>query len=141
LGRNRKISPNWTGPYRILQVFHNGVVELQLPNRKLRTNVARIKPYIAPIQLQERSIDLPPVSDFHRRSLDQTQGDPNILLGDPTNFLQNLDPPAPFFPPLPPAVNRPRPHRPPSLPLPPLFPAARPQPLPGTVPPMSPPRL
>jgi hypothetical protein len=125
LGRNRKISPNWTGPYRILQVFHNGVVELQLPNRKLRTNVARIKPYIAPIQ--ERSIDLPPVSDFHCRSLDQTQGDPNILLGDPTTF----------FPPLPPAVNRPRPCPPPSLPLPPLFPAARPQPLPGTVPPMS----
>jgi hypothetical protein len=42
LGRNRKISPNWTGPYCILQVFHNGVVELQLQNRKLRVNVARI---------------------------------------------------------------------------------------------------
>jgi hypothetical protein len=65
LGRNRKISPNWTGPYRILQVFHNGVVELQLSNRKIRANVARIKPYIAPIQLQQPLIDLPPVSDFN----------------------------------------------------------------------------
>jgi hypothetical protein len=119
LGRNRKISPNWTGPYRILQVFHNGVVEIQLPNRKLRTNVARIKPYITPIQLQERLIDLPPVSDFNRRSMAQTQGDPNNFVGDPNQFLQNLDPPAPFFPPLPPS-----------------FPAARPQPLPGTVPSM-----
>ncbi len=72
MGRNRKISPNWTGPYRNLQVFHNGVVELQLPNRKYRTNVARIKPYIAPIQLQERLIDLPPVPDFDRTSLNQT---------------------------------------------------------------------
>ncbi len=90
LGRNRKISPNWTGPYRILQVFHNGVVELQLPNRKLRANVARIKPYIAPIQLQQRLIDLPPVSDFNRTS-NQTQGAPKNFLWDPHQFLQTLD--------------------------------------------------
>ena len=122
MGRNRKISPNWTGPYRILQVFHNGVVELQLSNRKLRINVARIKPYIEPIKLQERLIDLPPVSDFHRRSLDQTQGDPNKFLGDPNPLLRNLDPPAPIFPPLPP-VARPQPlsHAVPPMPHPPVI--------------------
>ena len=52
LGRNRKLSPNWTGPYTILQVFPAGVVELQLPTRKLRVNVGRIKPYTPPVLMQ-----------------------------------------------------------------------------------------
>ncbi len=34
LGRKRKISHNWHGPYQILQVFDNGVFELQLQNCK-----------------------------------------------------------------------------------------------------------
>ncbi len=59
LGRNRKLSPNWLGPYPILKVFDNGVVELQLPRRKLRVNVGRIKPYVAPVRMQHRFIDLP----------------------------------------------------------------------------------
>ncbi len=46
-------------------------------------------------------------------------------------------PPCTVFPPLPPAANRPRPRPPPLLPLPPLLPDSRPQPLPFTVPPMS----
>ncbi|MGV1013323.1 MAG: DDE-type integrase/transposase/recombinase, partial [Flavobacterium sp.] len=63
LGRNRKLSPNWTGPYKITQVFNAGVVELQLRNRKLRVNVARIKPYIVKINLENRPIELPPASE------------------------------------------------------------------------------
>jgi transposase InsO family protein len=63
LGRNRKLSPNWTGPYPILRVFDNGVVELQLPTRKLRVNVGRIKPYISPVQLHHRAIELPTQPD------------------------------------------------------------------------------
>ena len=59
LGRNRKLSPNWTGPYTITQVLPSGVVELQLPNRKLRVNVGRIKPYMQPVQMQLRSTWMP----------------------------------------------------------------------------------
>ena len=51
LGKNRKLSPKWAGPYRITKVFDAGVVQLQLENRQLRVNVARIKPYIPPIPI------------------------------------------------------------------------------------------
>ena len=60
LGRNRKLSPNWTGPYPILQTFPTGVIELQLQNRKIRVNVGRIKPYISPVTLQTRLTDTHP---------------------------------------------------------------------------------
>ena len=59
LGRNRKLAPHWNGPYTIIRVFDQGVVELQLPNRKLRVNVGRIKPYVTPISLHERVVALP----------------------------------------------------------------------------------
>jgi hypothetical protein len=59
LGRNRKLSPNWTGPYTIIQVLPAGVVELQLQNRKLRVNVGRIKPYLLPVAMQLRETQLP----------------------------------------------------------------------------------
>jgi hypothetical protein len=44
LGRNRKLSPTWTGPHLVLQVFPNGVVELLIKNRRVKVNVGRIKP-------------------------------------------------------------------------------------------------
>jgi hypothetical protein len=34
LGRNRKLSPNWTGPHLIIKVLEHGVVELLFKNRK-----------------------------------------------------------------------------------------------------------
>ena len=39
LGRNKKLSPNWTGPFPILKIFHDSVVELKLPRRFIRVNV------------------------------------------------------------------------------------------------------
>jgi hypothetical protein len=44
LGCNRKLSPTWTGPHLVLQVFQNRVVELLIKNRRVRVNVGRIKP-------------------------------------------------------------------------------------------------
>jgi hypothetical protein len=44
LGRNRKLSPTWTGPHLMLQVFPNGVVELLIKNRRVKVNLGRIKP-------------------------------------------------------------------------------------------------
>jgi hypothetical protein len=34
LGRNRKLSPNWEGPFPISQVYENGVVEIIYKNKK-----------------------------------------------------------------------------------------------------------
>ena len=42
LGRNRKLSPNWTGPHLILRTFDNGVVELMIKNRRVGVNEGRI---------------------------------------------------------------------------------------------------
>jgi hypothetical protein len=44
LGRNRKLSPTWTGPHLVLQVFQNRVVELLIKNRRVMVNVGLIKP-------------------------------------------------------------------------------------------------
>ena len=61
LGKNRKLSPNWSGPYPIIKLFWDSVVELKLPRRFIRVNVSRIKPYIAPIQIEKRQSDMPKV--------------------------------------------------------------------------------
>ena len=63
LGKNRKLSANWSGPYPIVKIFQ-GVVDLKLPRRSIRVNVNRIKPYIAPVQLEARLTDLPAVNIF-----------------------------------------------------------------------------
>ena len=60
LGRNRKLSPNWTGPYPILKIFES-VVELKLPRRFIRVNVSRIKPYVPPVKIEKRCTDLPKI--------------------------------------------------------------------------------
>ena len=44
LGRNRKLSPNWTGPHLVLRALDNGVVEILFKNRRMRVNVGRLKP-------------------------------------------------------------------------------------------------
>ena len=57
LGRNKKLSPNWTGPYPILRTFPTGVLELQLTHRKIRVNVGRVKPYVTPVLIHSRMTD------------------------------------------------------------------------------------
>ena len=66
LGRNRKLSPNWEGPFPISRVFDNGVVELIYKNnKKVRVNVARVKPFVPPVGLQTRDVALPPIPTQH----------------------------------------------------------------------------
>ncbi len=55
LGRNRKLSPNWTGPHLIIKVLEHGVVELLFKNRRLRVNVGRIKPVTPALPEQQQS--------------------------------------------------------------------------------------
>jgi hypothetical protein len=67
LGRKRKLSPNWEGPFPISKVYKNGVVEIiYKKNKTVKINVARIKPYIEPIGLQTRNVILPqiPITNF-----------------------------------------------------------------------------
>ena len=61
LGRNKKLSPNWTGPFPILKIFHDSVVELKLPRRFIRVNVSRIKPYTPPFSVEKRQTEMPKI--------------------------------------------------------------------------------
>ena len=64
LGKNRKLSPHWEGPFSISRVFDTGVVEIIYKNdKKIRVNVARIKPFIPSLQLQTRDVNLPIPND------------------------------------------------------------------------------
>ena len=45
LGKNRKLSPNWEGPYPITRIWDNGVVDVKTPRREWRLNIQRIKPF------------------------------------------------------------------------------------------------
>ena len=127
LGRNRKLSPNWTGPYPIIKIFQNSVVELKLPRRFIRVNVSRIKPYLPPVQIEKRNADLPEVNIFVAPQ--HQNNDPNF---DNVQY-QNLPPPpmAPqtvprqHNPPIPPPV---MPQRPQILMPPPPVPVTRERP-------------
>jgi hypothetical protein len=57
LGKNRKLAPNWGGPFQILKVFDFGVVDLACTNRIQRVNMDRIKPYVPPVGLQRRETE------------------------------------------------------------------------------------
>ena len=121
LGRNKKLSPNWEGPYKITRAFDNGVVEvLYKNNKKVKVNVARIKPYIPPFELHNRDLPLPPVIDNpplppvrqlvpqFRPQRSFTSTDPRILTPPPPRFVNapvpnqlNLLPPNANFVPQP----------------------------------------
>jgi hypothetical protein len=59
LGRNKKLSPDWEGPFTISKVYENGVVEIiYKKNKTVKINVAPIKPYIEPVGLQTRNVIL-----------------------------------------------------------------------------------
>ena len=50
LGRNKKLSPNWVGPFTICRIFETGVVEIIYKNKKkVKVNAAWTKPYIDPV--------------------------------------------------------------------------------------------
>ncbi|MGL6006554.1 RNase H-like domain-containing protein, partial [Aeromonas sobria] len=58
LGKNRKLAPQWEGPYPITRVFENGVVDIFKNNRNLRVNVNRLKPYLRKDQDQVKKVFL-----------------------------------------------------------------------------------
>ena len=133
LGRNRKLSPNWTGPYIILNTFPTGVVELQLQNRKLRINAGRIKPYVPPVSLHQRMRD--PHTEFATANRHTA---PTMRAHAPPTHRQlaraQQPPPLLHFTPSPitqPRVPAPTAHQPPALPAP----APTPQPMPPVSPP------
>ncbi len=64
LGRNRKLSPNWSGPYPILKIFNDSVIELKLPRRFIRVNVSRVKPYVPPFSVEKRQTEMPKINLF-----------------------------------------------------------------------------
>ncbi len=115
LGRNRKLSPNWEGPFPIYKVYENGVVEMiYKKNKTVKINVARIKPYIEPIGLQTRNTLLTGDPFF---AFDNTAYD--------AEWIQSL-PQAPVIAPAAPMPPEPAPLPPPAAadlpPVPPVVP-------------------
>ena len=124
LGRNRKLSPNWTGPHLILRTLENGVVELLFKNRRVRVNVGRIKPVTpaltqpptqpAPLQPTQQPAPPPPPPPAQQQHHYPVRDDlfPPALLWE----QHNNDPPA-----APPVQQQP-----PQPPIPPLQPPPQP---------------
>jgi transposase InsO family protein len=46
LNKNRKIAPQWTGPYKVVKVFDFGVIDILYKNKNYRVNVGRVKPFV-----------------------------------------------------------------------------------------------
>jgi hypothetical protein len=47
LSKNRKLAPNWSGPFLITKVRDNGNIRIKLNKKEINVNVNRIKPFIA----------------------------------------------------------------------------------------------
>jgi hypothetical protein len=47
LSKNRKLAPNWSGPFLITKVRDNGNIRNKLNRKEINVNVNRIKPFIA----------------------------------------------------------------------------------------------
>ena len=70
LGKNRKLSPKYSGPYVIQKITKEGAVDLIVNGRKIRVNVSRLKPYLPSLQQQQQTqTNVKPV---HERSTQQT---------------------------------------------------------------------
>ena len=126
LGRNRKLSPNWTGPHLILRTLDNGVVELFIKNRRVRVNVGRIKP-VTPA-LPQHTPPPPAASQPVQQSAPPPPPPPAQPQPQPFQYPMRDDPlpPAALWaqlhpaPPVePPAPPPPPPAQPPQLPPPP----------------------
>jgi len=48
LNKNKKLAPNWSGPFLITKVRDNGNIRIQLVKKEINVNVNRIKPFFAP---------------------------------------------------------------------------------------------
>ena len=109
LGRNKKLSPNFTGPHTIIQIFGDNVIELNVRNRRMRVNSCRVKPYHPPSQLHKRLTELGSHSDF----VGDAVNPPPFLAGTqpntPMHQQQQAIPPLPVFIPQQPAAPRPPP--------------------------------
>jgi len=105
LGKNKKLAPNWEGPYPITRVWDNGVVDVKTPRREWRLNIQRLKPFFVS-QLNPNDVEVP-----------QAQVAPDPWANVPINFDTQPPPvvadmpPEPAqaaAPPPPPAQNRAR---------------------------------
>jgi hypothetical protein len=134
LGRNRKLSPNWEGPFTISKVYENGVVEIiYKKNKTVKINVAPIKPYIEPVNLQNGNIILPQIPKDNCLPNNQNvfqQRLPRQAVRPPPLDPLTLPPAPPRFPP---PIFDPSlqirdqlhcPDPPPFVPDPPVFPTA-----------------
>ena len=109
LGRNRKLSPNFTGPHTIIQIFGGNVIELNVRNRRMRVNSCRVKPYHPPSQLHKRLIELESHSDFVGDAVNPPPFLPGTQPNAPMPQQQQAIPPLPVFIPQQPAAPRPPP--------------------------------
>jgi hypothetical protein len=86
IGKNAELSPNWIGPYKIVDINDNNV-KFKIKNKLKVTNIARIKLFVkeAPKCLFEKD-------------LCSSQGDQCLSQGDPGLFLdqQNHPPSRPL---------------------------------------------
>ncbi len=74
IGKNAKLTPNWIGPYQIIDINDTNA-KLQIKNKQKIVNIARLKMF---------------VEEATNRS---SQGDQRLLQGDPGLFLDQQDQP------------------------------------------------
>jgi len=92
LGRNRKLSPTWTGPHLVLQVFPNGVVELLIKNRRVKVNVGRIKPATPSLPQAQEQQQQPERQQPQQAPQQQQQQQPDNGANAPQPFNNDENP-------------------------------------------------
>ena len=80
LGRNITISPQWTGPYKIVKVFKFRVVDIKYKGKIYRVNVGRIKPFVNEPNEQNshEQINKLPQPQQHQQQQQQQQDVPQL---------------------------------------------------------------
>ena len=72
LGKNRKLAPNWEGPYEIVRLWDNGVVDVRTPKRDWRINIQRIKPFFNSLHVSDDKA----IPNEHDRVESEAEEDP-----------------------------------------------------------------
>ncbi len=90
LGKNSKLSPNWTGPYEIIDINDNNA-KIKIKNKLKVVNIARIKPFLEEPSTRLSQDESSP-SQGSQTSLDQgqTQGFPKRPMTRAFQKLQDL---------------------------------------------------